>query len=239
MSYPRVRGVVFASGADRSEAINAVADRHGLPPRLLVALADAESDRREDAARPSDPARYAEYWPDVSFGPYQQTVRWARVGDGSPTPENIALVRERYTQDFDSATDAAARQLVAPWRAHADPVETLCRYNKPATGLPATDPRRARYRAAWERSAAYEAPEPQKEVCPMPDEVAIDLWNAAVPGIAFDRALGIANWWAEGGYRQVGSPVGPERLAADGSPWQAFTRGVVHWTSSGAEIDPQ
>lgn len=55
---------------------NAAADAAGIPRLLLLACGVAESNLNPDARRPKDPADDARYWPDVSFGAWQQTVRW-------------------------------------------------------------------------------------------------------------------------------------------------------------------
>lgn len=55
---------------------NAAADAAGIPRLLLLACAVAESNMNPEARRPKNPADDERYWPDVSFGAWQQTVRW-------------------------------------------------------------------------------------------------------------------------------------------------------------------
>jgi hypothetical protein len=234
MAAVLVSGVVTQQQHDISDVLNAVGAQHGIPPRLLVALAIAESELNELAWRDTGGN-------DRSAGLFQQTIRWAPIGDQTHSAANIAYVRRVLTTDIPLATDIAARQLAAHWQRYGpDAVAVLARYNKPATGLPPTDPRYRRYVQSWAESAQYahEAPpgQGQKENAMPPDAVLRDLWKAAAPGLVYDRALGICQWWSAGGYREVGSPVGPEHLADDGSPWQAFSRGLVHWTGAGAEV---
>jgi len=62
------------------------ADATGVPRRLALGCAIAESGLRQYATREG-------VWPDVSYGIGQQIVEFAPVGDGSDTPENRDLVK--------------------------------------------------------------------------------------------------------------------------------------------------
>ena len=66
-------------------------------------------------------------------------------------------------------------------------------------------------------------------------EVLADLWGAVRNDLPFDEALAIVAFWQEH-WKELGSPVGPERITADGSVYQAFSRGIVRWT---ADVGPQ
>ena len=167
-------GVVAGdTGADLSALIREGADRNGLPIELLVALAIAESELRVQAerwGRHTARARAAlaaedhdalrgvveqverETPGDISFGLFQQTVRWADEGDHSSSLENIFLIRDLY-YDPAHATAVAGRKLGAFWRKFGDPLEALCRYNKPALAG-ADNPHRARHQESLERARA-------------------------------------------------------------------------------------
>jgi len=102
----------------------AAAAHHGLPVAMLIACAKAESDMTAAAFRNGP-------WPDVSVGPFQQTIEFASgfgVGTGQNTPENIALCRAELA-DWKAAADVAGRNLSGCLqRAKAfDPAATLDR----------------------------------------------------------------------------------------------------------------
>ncbi len=162
------------TGVDLTEIFNAEAAGNGLPSELLVALAIAESElnvRAERWGRHSANARQAlaaddraaleallaqidrETPGDVSFGLFQQTVRWADEGDHSISLQNVLRIRELYS-DPGHATAVAARKLGAYWRRFGEPLEALCRYNKPALAG-SENPHRARYRKCLKRAGAF------------------------------------------------------------------------------------
>lgn len=91
----------------------AVADELKLPHRLVIGCGIAESNLEADARRPSDPALDQSYWPDVSGGAWQQTIRYDpdyRGGDAYPGQAEVARVY-RLQCDAWRAARVAARQL--------------------------------------------------------------------------------------------------------------------------------
>lgn len=97
------------------EISNRTADAYGIPRRLLLAAACAEGSLRWDARRPVDPADDARYWPDVSGGVWQQTVRYDPAytgGDAYPGPAEV----ERALAERQSARYG----LAAGWSVAAD-----------------------------------------------------------------------------------------------------------------------
>jgi N-acetyl-anhydromuramyl-L-alanine amidase AmpD len=172
---PAVANVVANdTGEDLTELFNSEAARNHLPSELLVALAIAESELNVQSqrwGRHSAQARAAveaddrvaleallarieqETPGDISFGLFQQTVRWADEGDHSTSIQNVFHLRDLYF-DPRHATAVAARKLAAYWRRFGDPLEALCRYNKPALEG-STNPHRARYRKSLNRAGAF------------------------------------------------------------------------------------
>lgn len=146
----RVQGVITQGGQDISAICNVRADGYACPPRVLVALGIAESNLNEYAAR-------ERAWPDVSYSIWQQTVKWAAgygVGDGTDTTANRAAVRTALTVNLDRAADIAARQLGHWWGLYPEPIQAMCRYNRPST--PASEnANRPNYERAWAQSARY------------------------------------------------------------------------------------
>lgn len=151
-----VRGVIFASGEDRSDAINAAAEQYGVPARLLVAGAIMESDLTEWARRPRNAADDTRYWPDCSGGAFQQTVLYAPLGNHTASWSNIAEVMDRLCNDFDFALDVAAPQYARYWQEYHDPLEVFSRYNGGPGLAFADNPNADHIRDSWERSAVYE-----------------------------------------------------------------------------------
>src|SRR5438067_2070164 len=175
---PLVGNVVAGdTGIDLSDLINAQAAQNELPPELLVALGIAESEltaRSERWGRHSAEARAAlaagdsaalerivaqieaETPNDISFGLFQQTVRFAGEGDHSDSLANILAVRDVY---FDPvhATMVAARTLGIHYRRFGDRLEALCRYNAPSRrGV--DNPNRPRYQESLSRAQAFVVP---------------------------------------------------------------------------------
>lgn len=134
-------------------ASNAAADAAGIPRLLPLAAGVAESNLRADARRPATPADDAAYWPDVSYGPWQQTVRWSQeyqswyMNDAPghppaqfPGSDVVEAVFDHY-RDLGHAATVAARQLKAHYRPGEDDAiwKALNRYNYPARdGVPKT-----------------------------------------------------------------------------------------------------
>lgn len=115
------------------------ADEHGILRVLLLACAVAEGNLVWNARRPKDPANDAAYWPDVSGGPWQQTVRYDpayRGGDAFPGAAEIERVLA-LQYDVERAARVAALSLRAKWNGKADD-ESLLRalylYNWPGGG---------------------------------------------------------------------------------------------------------
>jgi hypothetical protein len=115
----------------------AIAEEFGIPARVLLGLGIAESNLRWNARRPVDPADDARYWPDVSGGVAQQTVRWsmeyAEAGytSGVPSPAFIESVLQRYydpRHSFRVAAPTIAHNLAK----YGDALQSLNAYNLPS-----------------------------------------------------------------------------------------------------------
>jgi hypothetical protein len=187
MPYPRVVGVVTREGTDISAICNEAADRYGLPPQALVAQGIAESDLTERAARERQ-------WPDVSYGLWQQTVKYAPIGDGTAHPGNIALVRERFTSDIAFAADVAARQLGHYYQQHGSYEEAASRYNGGPRMRINDNPNAANIRRAWHESARYIVEEQAS--------VQVDHNPGTVAGTFTTRPSGIILHGSRSGRRQ-------------------------------------
>jgi hypothetical protein len=116
---------------------NAAADAAGIPRILLLACGCAESGLDPFSRRPASPADDERYWPDVSGGVWQQTVRWDpdyHGGAAYPGPDEVARVLALQFDPERSARVAAAN-LAPKWRQYQpDVFATLCAYNWPAGG---------------------------------------------------------------------------------------------------------
>lgn len=150
-------------------------------PRIpAYALAEAESGlignwelgKPPSVIRPASESQYASYWPDVSGGPFHQTVRWAveytSTGGGSTFP-GVTKCREvlnKYRYDARHATSVALRQLRGFLAARAaekgvdiaaltfeDVSWALYRYNKP-NGEPSESIKK-RYRDSLTKAHAF------------------------------------------------------------------------------------
>lgn len=91
------------TGLDVGPILDATADTRGIPLLLLLTCAQAESGLDPSAFRNG-------VWPDVSCGPFQQTVAFAGIGDHSDSPANIQLCRDAFA-DWGFAADTAGRSL--------------------------------------------------------------------------------------------------------------------------------
>lgn len=138
---------------------NAAADTAGIPRLLLLACLIAESGLNPDARRPSVAANDQGFWPDVSFGLGQQTVRWAAEyagGNAYPGEAEIERVGAFYRIPA-YATAVAAKQLKSHYDASEDDAifKALARYNWPAGGGEAASPAvEANYRQGITDAAA-------------------------------------------------------------------------------------
>lgn len=177
---------------------NVIAEGYKIPRELMLACAIAESDVDASARRPSDPSRDESYWPDVSGGAWQQTVRYDPEYEGGPEypgPAEVSRVLRKQYDAWRSARVAAAqlrRHMIAQVRGdestdllqHADNdavlLATLYRYNWPGgNGKPYSDAHKRNYTDGLARARAelkaLESPEEQQ-----PEEG--EAWIAA-----FDR----------------------------------------------------
>ena len=150
MQFPRVARVITKQGTDLAPICNAVADKYGFPPRLIVACAIMESNLDERSERRATP-------PDVSAGLFHQTVQFAQgfgLGDGTHSAQNVAAVFQVLKTDLPRAADIAGRQLGSKWQQEQDGKQALSRYNSP--GLRWEDnPNRNNIQRGWDASAAF------------------------------------------------------------------------------------
>ena len=108
MADPKTRDEVIASS-------NRVADEWGIPRLLLLACGVAESNLRWDARRPTDASQDAAFWPDVSGGVWQQTVRYDpdySGGENYPGPSEVQRIMEKQ-YDVERSAHVAAANLKA------------------------------------------------------------------------------------------------------------------------------
>jgi hypothetical protein len=152
--YNLVAGVITHQGNDQSALINDFSARYYIPPRLMVALGIAESNLDEYSRRPPYDSQISEYWPDVSYGCYHQTVKYAPVGDGSASIPNCNYVRD-WLWEFVNALDTAAKYISPFYLKYQDGPEAMSRYNSPGLSL-AENPNQANIMRGWNESAAYE-----------------------------------------------------------------------------------
>jgi murein DD-endopeptidase MepM/ murein hydrolase activator NlpD len=152
----RVQGVYTIQGSNWADLINAAAERHGIPPRLLLACAIAECGL-DETCEPQVTRGMARYfpWPDVSHGPCHQAVAFSPYGSRQNTAANIERHRQKFCGDLPYAFGVAAANLAGWWGKYApDGAECLGRYNWPARGLQG-NPNRGNIERAWAASAQY------------------------------------------------------------------------------------
>jgi hypothetical protein len=145
-----------------------------------------------------------------------------------------------------AATIAALGDRIVPmacYFAWHDAIGTAGEQGEDAFGLRAADGRR---RPAWDAFVAaggvVEPPAPPVEppappeppVVPEPvlsgDEASLlDLWQAHIPGLVWNPDAAFAKHWRDH-FGEMGSPVGPERPADDGSVFQSFALGRFKWS---------
>lgn len=92
---------------------------------------------------------------DISFGAFQQTVRYANEGDHTSSIKNIALI-ERLYSDPVHACDVAARKFKHYRDSEATALDAWCRYNWPARD-PQQNPNRGNYADGLEKAKAIMA----------------------------------------------------------------------------------
>ena len=108
----------MASPKTREEVIEIsgrVAAEWGIPPALLLACGIAESNLRWNARRPTDPSKDEAYWPDLSSGVWQQTIRYDpdyAGGDAYPGPAEVQRIVEKQN-DVERSAHVAAENLKA------------------------------------------------------------------------------------------------------------------------------
>lgn len=117
---------------------NRAADAAGIPRILLLACAIAESNMNPRARRPGNASNDERYWPDVSMGAWQQTVRWAAEyrGDGRyPGASDVERIGNLY-YDPEYAARVAASSLATKYRPDEPDaiLRALARYNWPGGG---------------------------------------------------------------------------------------------------------
>lgn len=155
----RVENVMSQQGNNLSDLINRYAEIEQCPAVGLLAGLIAESNLNEHAERIG-------IWPDWSEGLGQQTVRYARIGDQSPSAANLKLVKDYYWQP-ENAIAEAARQYGAYYRQYGDHFEAWSRYNGGPRMAWADNPHKANIRRGWNAAQLYLAPE--EEPTPMTD----------------------------------------------------------------------
>ena len=119
-----------------------VAEDFGIPPKLLLACAIAESGLNPISRRPTWKSDDARYWVDVSFGAFQQTTRWMPeylkwcndnfwISEQFPGSDVIERVSAPY-YDLEFAARHAADNLADKWETYHDLERALAAYNWPA-----------------------------------------------------------------------------------------------------------
>jgi hypothetical protein len=212
--------VVTDLETDITDQVNGLATAGGFSARGLVALLMAESDLCERARRPADPALDKTYWPDVSMGLGQQTVRYAGaygLGDGTSDPGNIAEV-EMALYVPETAVRIAADQYGRLYRVTSDHWEACAKYNGGPGATWKTIPiaSQTNYVRAWGASIRYvvDGVPPKEEG--MPEFVG-----------------GFAALAAELGEPVVGLPVEDEQHPDEIHSFQTTTTGLMWWASGG------
>ncbi len=167
---------------------NSTADAAGIPRLLVLAAGCAESGLNPLARRPANPSNDPISWPDVSFGAWQQTVRWAQEYSGGkdfPGAAEVDRVGALYLDPVHAA-EVAANQLKAHYRSDEDDAvfKALCRYNWPAgNGQPKNAAVAANYRRGITEAEALLKDQPVP--VPTPTAVAYDLFPDPQPAGTF------------------------------------------------------
>lgn len=152
-NWTKLLGMLAAAPLSDVVAIsNTIADELGIPRVVMLGCAVAESNLDPQARRPRDPAQDRAYWPDVSAGVWQQTVRWSQeYADAGytgayPGPAVVERILRLYIDPW-HAGRVAAKQIAYWLTQEPDPLDALCRYNRPALE-PGQNPNRANYARA-------------------------------------------------------------------------------------------
>ncbi len=103
-SVRKLRTVLNTDNEDVSGEIEIACVGTDVPPYVLLALCKAESGLNFRAER------YG-VWPDISFGPTQQTVAYAPWGDRTNTPANIEYVHQYILNHTDEILKYTVGQL--------------------------------------------------------------------------------------------------------------------------------
>lgn len=73
-------------------------------------------------------------------------------------------------------------------------------------------------------------PTPEPEPVLAADQAALmDIWQAVRSDVPFNPDAAFCRYWLDH-IADMGSPVGPEHVADDGSVWQGYTRGRFKWS---------
>lgn len=220
------------------DAIDEVCEGLQMPLIPAFALAEAESSLLEtfekglspNIVRPQTEAQYAAYWPDVSGGPFHQTVRWApeytSSGGGSSFPgvNRCREVLDLYRYDAKHSATIALRQLrgylVAKALEKGVPVAelefddiawALDRYNKPnAEPTPGV---KLRYRNSLTKAIAFV--------------------KYAEEGNMPEFHFGFKDLADRLGADVAGEPVSDETYLSEDVSVQFTTTGVMMYTKSG------
>lgn len=264
-----VHNVVFQSGEDRSDLLNTLAEARDMPAELLVAQAIAESGLDDQAERwayfrdggyvnltPQAKAAIAagdrdtlqhlldvinSYGSlDISFGPGQQTVAFANVGDQSQSLDNVLAVRDQFLNNPQFALGEMADQLAGYWHEYQDGAEAMGRYNNPSRGLDGNT-NAAHIRQSWAQAQAYVD---HSDVVYDPNVPAVRQrqdWTCSICSTTF-LLNSIGDWIAKEDLQDLMVPklVTPQQglLDGDGSSLAAFIQertglptrsGLVDW----------
>lgn len=222
MSPLRAKNVITQQGNDISGRINALMEREEADVRGFVGLLIAESGLDERARRPPDPADDLLFWPDVSGGVGQQTVKYAidyGLGDGSSSRANINAVMSVLRTDVTRALDIAARQYGKFFRPTGSWQEAVAKYNGGPNATWRTIPitNQTNYARGWALAGQYMVEEEQ----PMSEH-------------AFEA--GFADLAAELGSDVVGAPVEDEQHPDPDHSYQATTKGLMWWSNGGEPL---